>query len=382
LSIERSGIHLALFFTRGVSLETWYKIGLFEREIALYRRLQRHGVHVTLVTYGSAADRSYQELIPGMQILCNRWNLSPATYEKWLPLLHVLQLITINIIKTNQTAGADLALRAARLLRKPLIARCGYMWSEFAGNRDGPDADETKRAQKTEALVFSSARRIVVTTEMMAKSIEKRFPALQERIAVIPNYVDTELFAPEPGRDLHSEAIFVGRVAAQKNVSSLLEAVSNLDARVTIIGEGEEREKLMQRYGTLNGRVRWVNFMPHQEIPRYLHGSRLFILPSFYEGHPKALIEAMACGMPVISTRAPGIQELIRHGETGWLCDPEPESIRQALLKLLVNPELCARLGKNARAFVVRNFSIDRIVQQELALYQQVLGRAQQAGQQ
>jgi glycosyltransferase involved in cell wall biosynthesis len=379
LSRELSDIRLALFFTRGVSLETWYKIGLFEREMALYRRLQRNGIRVTLITYGTAADRTYRELIPGMRILCNRWNLSTAAYEKWLPLLHVLQLFTINIIKTNQTAGADLALRTARLLRKPLIARCGYMWSEFAGHRDGPDADETQRAQKTEALVFSSARRIVVTTEIMAKNIGQRFPALQERITIIPNYVDADLFVPEPGQKLQSEAIFIGRIAAQKNVASLLEAVASLNIRLTIIGEGEEREKLLQRYGDVNGRVRWVNFMPHQEIPRYLNSARLFILPSYYEGHPKALIEAMACGMPVIGTRAPGIQELIRHGETGWLCDTDSASIRQALLKLLGDSELCAHLGNNARAFVVRNFSLDRIVQQELALYQQALGLDQRS---
>ena len=377
LSRKLYGVHLALFFTRGVSLETWYKTGLFERELALYRRLQQQGVRVTLVTYGTAADRRYRSLIPGMQILCNRWNLSTATYEKWLPLLHVLPLMRVTIVKTNQIAGADSALRAARLLRKPLIARCGYMWSEFAGNRDGPDAEETKRAQKTDGLVFSGAQRIVVTTEMMAKSIAERFPALQERIAVIPNYVDTELFAPDPGRALQSEAIFIGRIAAQKNISSLLEAVASLALRLTIIGEGEEREKLMQRYGDVQGRVRWLNFMPHQELPRYLHDARLFILPSVYEGHPKALIEAMSCGMPVIGTRTPGIQELIHHGETGWLCDTDPASIRQALLKLLENPELCAHLGNNARAFVVRNFSIERIVQHELALYQQTRGLTQ-----
>jgi glycosyltransferase involved in cell wall biosynthesis len=133
----------------------------------------------------------------------------------------------------------------------------------------------------------------------------------------------------------------------------------------------------MQRYGDVQGRVRWLNFMPHQELPRYLHDARLFILPSVYEGHPKALIEAMSCGMPVIGTRTPGIRELIHHGETGWLCDTDPASIRQALLKLLENPELCAHLGNNARAFVVRNFSIERIVQQELALYQQTLGLTQ-----
>jgi glycosyltransferase involved in cell wall biosynthesis len=108
--------------------------------------------------------------------------------------------------------------------------------------------------------------------------------------------------------------------------------------------------------------------VPNSELPGYLNRAGLFILPSFYEGHPKALIEAMACGLPVIGADSPGIRELIRHGETGYLCGTEPESIREAIQDLLDSPTLSAQMGHHARQFVIENYSLDRIAELELAL--------------
>ena len=139
-----------------------------------------------------------------------------------------------------------------------------------------------------------------------------------------------------------------------------------------IIGNGTQRKSLQQNFTHLGDRVQWQGNVPNSELPKYLNQAKIFILPSYYEGHPKALIEAMACGLPVIGTRAPGICELIEHQQNGWLCSTNPSSIRDAIVCLCAQPYLHDRMGQTAREFVLDNFSLDRIVELEFNLLQEV----------
>jgi glycosyltransferase involved in cell wall biosynthesis len=368
-------IHLTLFFTRGVSLQTWDRVGMFAREVALYQRLQKHGVKVTFVTYGDRRDLNYTEQIPGIGICCNRWGLPLKIYEKLLPSLHRKVLAKTDLIKTNQTDGANLALNSARAFKKPLIARSGYLWSDFVARQRGKDSGEFRNSLKIEESVFCSSEHIIVATEAMRANILSRFPVLQKRITVLPNYVDADLFSPHKVESSGSKRLcYIGRLDQnQKNLVTLIEAVRGLEVGISVIGEGPLRSKIekeMQRNPFLN----LVGKIPHEELPQYLGQDTVFILPSFYEGHPKTLIEAMACGLPVIGTDVPGINDLIRHGETGWLCKTDAASLRTAILKVLADSDLRERLGRNARKHVLDHFALDRIVGDELELYDRVLG--------
>ncbi len=367
--------HLVLFFTRGVSLQTWERVGMFGREVALYRELQRRGVKVSFITFGDHRDLYYADRIPGIDIYCNRWHLPNAVYERWPLWLHRRVLKNCNIIKTNQTDGADLALGAARKYGKPLVARCGYMWSEFAIRQLGEEDTFVQHVLQIEAEVFAAADQVVVTTPMMATDIAERIPEAAAKTTVIPNYVDAETFAPgKTKQDI--DLIFIGRIAPQKNVEALLEAVQPLDCNLVIVGSGELRADLMAQYGDLGGRLQWIDKVPNDEVPAYLRRAKVFVLPSYYEGHPKTLVEAMACGLPVIGTAVPGIQEIIISGENGWLCGTDAESIRAALQKLLGDADLRAKLGANARAYAVEHYALSKIVDQESALLQDLISRA------
>ena len=167
----RPPIRLGVFMTRGMSLGAWERSGLFDRETALYRRLQAHGVEVGFVTYGGPEERAYAPRLPGMRILCNRWRLAPRLYERLLSWLHARWLRRCDVVKSNQVQGAMAALRAARLWRKPLVARCGYLLSDFQANSEGAEAPSTHAALKMEGEVFSAARRIVVTSTTMAATV-------------------------------------------------------------------------------------------------------------------------------------------------------------------------------------------------------------------
>jgi glycosyltransferase involved in cell wall biosynthesis len=272
-------------------------------------------------------------------------------------------------MKTNQINGAEVALRCAHRWGKPLIGRMGYLWSDFVARENGA----VTRARTIEDELFRSADRIVVTTAEMASTIGERIPPGNAKTVVIPNYVETDRFAPDSGQIKDFDVIFVGRLSPQKNLSALLMALRGIDAKAMIIGDGSLRNELKSQFDDLRLKISWRGNVPNSELPALMNQSSIFVLPSHYEGHPKTLIEAMACGMPVIGADSPGIRNIINHGLNGYLCDPEPENLRSAIKNLLGNFSQRDFLGKNARQYVVDNFSLEIILKKEYEIYREVL---------
>ena len=368
-------MRLTLFMTRGMSLRRWDEGGIFERELALYRRLQAHGIEVGIVTYGTSDERQYVSRIPGMRILCNRWGLPEHWYERVLPVVHGPWLRGSHVLKTNQIDGALVAMRSAQVWRKPLIARCGYMWSEFRRRGEGKDSSGARQAAAVEARVFSAARRVVVTTRSMADDVAERIEAVASRIVVIPNFVDTDLFCPSPKMEKETDTLYVGRLAAQKNIDGLCQAFLSGDFSLTVVGDGPERERVTEAHFRMPQRLNWFDHLANTDLPEKMAKARLFVLPSHYEGHPKSLIEAMAAGMAVIGADSPGIREMVVHGRTGWLCGTDADSLSEAIRLLLAQPGLCEDLGRNARQYALEAFSLNYVVEAEISLLRHVAGR-------
>src|SRR5690606_14574479 len=153
----------------------------------------------------------------------------------------------------------------------------------------------------------------------MFETIKTRHPEIIDRVTIVPNYVDTEVFHPKslsPKYDL----VFVGRLEYQKNIPAMLEAVSTLEGtKLLIIGAGSEQDAVLDAVERTQGRITYLERVPNEKLPDIFNQSRAFILPSRYEGLPKVLLEAMACGLPVIGTDVKGIREVIKHRENGYL---------------------------------------------------------------
>ena len=111
-----------LFFTSVISISFCDEEGMFVREDAIYQRLQQQVVKEGFVTYGNSSYFRYNSRSPGIKIRCNRWNLSLARYQLWLHSHHASWLLRCNVFNTNQTNGADIALRAVQFWRKPIVA--------------------------------------------------------------------------------------------------------------------------------------------------------------------------------------------------------------------------------------------------------------------
>ncbi len=363
-------IHLILFFTKGSSLQSWHSSGILEREVALYLQLAQHGFEVSFVTYGDRQDLKFSSDIPGITILCNRWGLPIWLYSLLLPFLHAGHLKSGDIYKSNQMNGADVVLEAARMWNKQFIVRCGFMWSDLARQSKYHDFDE---AYNIEAKVFNGSSHVVVTTNRMKDYVIENHRISKNKISVIPNYVLTDLFTPSKQAPTKNKICFIGRINEEKNPLSLVRACAHTGVSLVIIGEGPLKEQVRSLAIELGVDLTLLGSVPHTQIPSVLSSSELFVLLSPKEGHPKTLLEAMACGVPVIGADSPGIRDLIEHGVTGWLTEATPESVRAAIAHLLNQPQLRKQIGETAREFVINNFSLDRILDLEIALYRRLM---------
>mgnify|MGYP001158682116 CR=1 FL=1 len=365
-----------LFFSENMSLKIWDEVGLLEREVALYNKLSEKDMKVSFITFGDETDPHYTANASGIEILCNRWRrwkFPWRLYSVLIPLLHAKALRDAHIIKTNQMSGSNIALKAAKLWNKPLVVRCGWMKSLWEIRQHGKYSDQAQYFLKLEKEMFEKADALILTTPSMRDDVVRRMPTLKQKIRVIPNYVDTSLFKPMNDMKKQYDVVFVGRLTPEKNVEALLKAISSNNHNALLIGKGYLRDSLITLADKIKARVIWKERVPNFDLPKYINKAKLFVFPSLYENHPKALIEAMSCGMPVVGADSPGINEIIEHGVNGWLCGTESESIGASIQELLDNPGLCESLGKNARQFAIENFSLDQIFEMEYRLYKEVL---------
>jgi glycosyltransferase involved in cell wall biosynthesis len=373
--VDLKGLRVSLFFTRGVSLQTWETGGMFEREIALYRRLQEHGVRVTFVTYGGKYDLELAKRLPGIRVICNHRNWDENRYIRWVTSSLPWFGRRPQIIKSNQFSGAEIALTAARRIGSKFVVRGGNIPSFQLSHQEGPEAQSTRAALLIEKEVLPIADKIVVATSFMAQMLEERYAIPSSKIVIIPNYVMTDLFTPAlknypaPGKRL----CFIGRLEKQKNLPALLGALIGLNVELDIVGNGSMRESLESFAAANNLRVNFLGNIPNLALPEVIRAADIYIQPSLYEGHPKTIIEAMSCGAAVIAGDSPGICDLISHRQNGFLCSTTPEGIRSAVLEVLSDSELRHRMGESARQYAVDNFSLDRIVEMELKLYQELI---------
>ncbi|WP_412565014.1 glycosyltransferase [Thalassobius sp. MITS945101] len=161
--------------------------------------------------------------------------------------------------------------------------------------------------------------------------------------------------------------LFVGRLAAVKGVPVLLEALKSArghrpDLQLTLIGDGPERAGLEAEAKALglSGAVHFVGYKSQSEVAETLKSVDALVLPSFAEGVPVVLMEAMAASLPVITTRIAGIPELVEDGLSGHLVPPgDVQALEAAILMLLDNPDAAA-MGAAGREKVIADFDIQQ----------------------
>jgi glycosyltransferase involved in cell wall biosynthesis len=198
-------------------------------------------------------------------------------------------------------------------------------------------------------------------------------------VHVIPNGVDTEFFyLKENIKVTVFRFLFVGRFQSQKNLLYLLDNLRLVSQQcqapfiLTIVGDGPLKESVIEYSHTVGiaNRVEWVGWCDKFTLRTLYQKADCLINPSLYEGMPNAVLEAMACGLPVIASNVTGNNELVRHGETGYLFDlDKPDVFQSSLKSLLENPDKAREFGLAGRHRVVTEYSWQRVAKAYLALF-------------
>jgi glycosyltransferase involved in cell wall biosynthesis len=203
-------------------------------------------------------------------------------------------------------------------------------------------------------------------------------------VGVIPNGVDTDFFAPPPQSAPLSvpdpfRVLFVGRFHAQKNLPLLLTQFAQVrDETAThvelhLVGDGPLLAELQEQATKLklNGEIKWHGWLGRSELRDVLQSCDCFVNPSFYEGMPNAVLEAMACGKPVVASRVAGNDAVVQHEATGFLFPlDDPSALAASLARLVNNPAQAAEMGRKGRQLVENEFCWNRVAQAYVELFQ------------
>ena len=293
----------------------------------------------------------------------------------------------IALIHCNDLETVYYAAPVARWLRAPLVWTCHGWWS-------------VERGWKM-TFVEKFVARILAPTQSIQQRLTDANARLRARVTLLPFGVDTLAFAPQPHAEgaraefqIASDAPLVTMLARFQSVKGhavLLDAAPRiLDAfpqtRFLLVGDAEfntpdARATRAEIYARVNADERlrravvFAGF--RRDIADILNASAVLVCPSDFESFGVANIEAMACGIPVVSTNVGGPMETMVDGETGFLIPPrDPAALAARVNALLADAALRQRLGANGRARVLKHFTLAERVKQLQTLYAQLLAAA------
>jgi len=236
--------------------------------------------------------------------------------------------------------------------------------------REGEDEPELRI--ESERQLAQNCQRIIATTRQEKADLATYYGALPQSISVIPCGVDLELFQPrdegivreELGLNSHRIVLFVGRLEPLKAVDKLIEAMRYLDGenlRLLIIGgdgsgqrEVRRLKKLSQEL-RLEDKVSFLGMVKQEKLPYYYSAADVSVLPSYYESFGLVILESLACGTPVVTTRVGDTENIIREGENGYLAESNnPAELAGKIALLLAQTEARQILVNKLRNPVAR----------------------------
>jgi glycosyltransferase involved in cell wall biosynthesis len=228
----------------------------------------------------------------------------------------------------------------------------------------------------------------VAVSPETAEFARQRHEVAERRLLVIPNGIELSRFHPEPAARARVRSELgiaanawvigtVGRIAPEKNQALLLRAMAPLlgpQVRLIVAGDGPLLPALSELAETLaiTGFAHLLG--ARRDVPDILNALDVFVMSSDTEGLPLVVLEAMATGLPIVSTSVGGIPNVLEDGQTGFLVPPGDEAaLRDRVAKLAGDPARSRALGAQARSAAVTRFSAERMQQDYLALYARVL---------
>lgn len=372
---------LGVLFTKNISLKIWVEKGLFEREKLIYEKQIENNVYEEIYwfTYGRndniLRDKLVREkmLNPKIKVIpmpsVFYTSLGCLFYSLFLPYVQKKFLKKIDLIKSNQLDGAWAAVVIKKKYNIPFLLRTGYTFTKcekaYLDVEKGVDALMRKIKIGIYSIIEKSLYKhcdvCVVSSREDRAYIEKNYGIEEEKITVIPNYIDTDIFYKYKDIQKNERVIFVGRLNSIKNLKNTIVGVANVGKGLDIYGEGPLKYELEQFSHQQGYDVCFKGVVGNKELPSILNKYEYYILASITEGMPKALLEAMACGLVCIGSNVAGIIEVIEDGINGIVAKgTESKDISEALTRAvnIVNKDI---LQMNAVNKIYDNYSLNTI---------------------
>ena len=225
---------------------------------------------------------------------------------------------------------------------------------------------------------FKSADKIICYTNEEIAGL-KELGIEHNKIVVIHNGINTKIFTPSIREGNANQILWIGRFVPGKGVEYLIDAFNILikeypNLKLVMVGKGPLKENIEQKIRDLNLSKNIIinEFVPNSELPNIYQNSDVFVLPSINEGVPRTILEAMACGLPIVCTALP---QLINIVEGCGLLVPlrYPRALAEAIYRIISDKKLAQKLGETGRKKVVENYSWEDTVNKTINLYEELI---------
>jgi len=244
-----------------------------------------------------------------------------------------------------------------------------------------------------EEKMLERAKKIIAVSHFTKKELTEYYQIPESKIRVIHNGVDIKKFQPaQDKRKIKSELGFnpddllilsVGRLYARKGLFTLIDSMPPImrrfkNAKFVVSGKGQsdEMHKLIahaEKVGVKDNLI-FTGYYPDKKLPKLYQAADVFAFSTFYEHHPFAVLEALASGLPVVTTWVGGIPETIESGKNGFLVEPfNVKQFSDRILFLLEHPSEAAEMGHRARKTIVDQYDWRIVVKDAMEVYDEVL---------
>jgi glycosyltransferase involved in cell wall biosynthesis len=223
--------------------------------------------------------------------------------------------------------------------------------------------------------IWQKASSIIANSKSLQKLAQKTADKINRKVVYIPNGVDGNIFFP--GKKIINnkfKVLYIGRISREKNIKMLIRAIkqmpeiNNINLECEIVGRGPQEKELLKMVGDLkiDSIIKFSGWLDREETPDKFKEADVFILPSKSEGMPNVVLEAMASGLPVITTDISGNQELIENDKNGILVN-DSNQLTEALIKLIKYPELRNRFSQSSLE-KSKKYNWEKVAQQYLEI--------------
>lgn len=367
-------MNIVYFLTYGYSLKTWDQSSALIREIKYFNFLsEQYGYKFFIVTYGDEEDLNYENLFLNAEIIPIYKYIKKSKFKlvnlflSFFYSFRIKNLINenISITKQNQLLGSWVSYCFKKITKSKLFIRTGYDMYLFSIKDKKSLLKQLLYRQLTSlSLVFADIYSVSSNSDydfLKIKFLKKR---KKQEVFLLPNWVDTA--TSEKIKFREETIISVGRLETQKNYSFLIKEFSKISQNLIIYGKGTKKLKLINLAKKYKTNLEIIEQVDNKSLLIKLSNTKFFILGSHFEGHPKALLEAMGAGCIVLASKISNHEEIIEDGVDGYLFEIKKNSLKKLFENISSkDEEELQNISYNAIRKIQSNFSISKIANEE-----------------